>query len=368
MNCYLCSTPLTPKNDSAEHIIPNSIGGMRKVKGFICRDCNGNAGEKWDSDLAKQMNKIALFFCIIRDRGDNPTEIVKTSTGEKLRYGKNSLQFPIPQINKVAKEDGVHIQISASDITQARQVLKGLKRSHPTLDIDKALANTIDATTYPDGYLEFDFSFGGLSVGKSFVKTALAFLSENGINPKICEKANAYIFNEDEPCFGYYYHQDLLINRPIGMPIHCIGVKGNKAKQTIQAYLEYFGAIRLVISLSSNYQGEDFKYLYAIDPTTGKEISIDFELDFDELEIKKIYEYDYYNSHIFSDAWHKVIGPEVKRKQELHLKEALDKANDAMKQRFAGNDEIDTEEFVKAYLDHLKPYILNSLNKRNMKI
>ena len=59
---------------------------------------------------------------------------------------------------------------------------------------------------------------------------------------------------------------------------------------------------------------------------------------------------------------------EAKKSQVEYGDKALDKANDAMKQRFAGNDEIDTEEFVKAYLDHLKPYILNSLNKRNMKI
>lgn len=37
MDCYLCSEPLTPQNDSTEHIIPNSIGGMREVKGSICR-------------------------------------------------------------------------------------------------------------------------------------------------------------------------------------------------------------------------------------------------------------------------------------------------------------------------------------------
>ncbi|RMM38858.1 hypothetical protein ALP33_200150 [Pseudomonas amygdali pv. lachrymans] len=50
MDCYLCSEPLTFQNDSGEHIIPNSIGGKREVKGFICGACNGAAGETWDSD------------------------------------------------------------------------------------------------------------------------------------------------------------------------------------------------------------------------------------------------------------------------------------------------------------------------------
>ena len=47
--CFLCKVPLTSENDSKEHIIPQSIGGRKKVKGFICQDCNSTTGQEWDS-------------------------------------------------------------------------------------------------------------------------------------------------------------------------------------------------------------------------------------------------------------------------------------------------------------------------------
>lgn len=357
MDCYLCSEPLTPQNNSGEHIIPNSIGGMREVKGFICRVCNGKAGETWDKDLAEQLNKLALIFRVARDRGENRAEVIETTAGEKLIYAKNSLKLFAPKIKKEVKEDRVHFQISANDMKQARQIVTGLKRTYPTLDVEKALDSATVQSEYPEGYFDFDLSYGGLSVGKSFVKTALALLSANGINPKICERANAYIFNDGEPCFGYYYHHDLIINRPVGVPVHCICVKGNKASRTIQAYLEYFGIVRIVISLSANYEGDDFKYSYAIDPTKGQEFSVDFDLNFDESEVRKIYDYQFYDSQVFSDCLHAVLPHEIQRQQEQHLEEVLAKSKEAIERRFAGSDQIELDEFIETYVKSLTPYI-----------
>ncbi|VVQ18547.1 HNH endonuclease [Pseudomonas fluorescens] len=357
MDCYLCSEPLTPQNDSGEHIIPNSIGGIREVKGFICRACNGKAGGTWDTDLAKQLNKLALFFRVVRDRGENRAEVIETTAGEKLIYDKNSLKFFAPEIKKEVKEDGVHFQISANDMKQARQIVTGLKRTYPTLDVEKTLASATAQPKYPDGYFHFEFSFGGLSVGKSFVKTALALLSVNGINPKICERANAYIFNDGEPCFGHYYHHDLLINRPVGVPVHCICVKGCKVARTVQAYLEYFGIVRIVVSLSADYEGDDFKHSYAIDPTKGQEFPVDFNLDFDESEVRKIYEYQFYDSQVALDCLHAVLPHEIQRQHEQHLEEVFANARKAMERRFAGSDHVDPDDFIEAYVESLTPYI-----------
>ena len=43
--CWLCDRELT---ETREHIIPESMGGKRTVRGFICRDCNSTTGHKWD--------------------------------------------------------------------------------------------------------------------------------------------------------------------------------------------------------------------------------------------------------------------------------------------------------------------------------
>ena len=359
MNCYLCSEPLTVENDSAEHIIPNSIGGIRKVKGFICRVCNNQAGDTWDADLSKQFNKLAILFRVVRDQGENRGEVIETTAGEKLIYRKDSLKFFSPKIQKTTKEDGVQYKISANDMKQARTIITGLKRKHPEIDVDEILANAIEQINYPEGYLQFETSFGGLSVGKSFVKTALALLSANGINPTICERANSYLLSDGEPCFGHYYHRDLVLNRPIGIPLHCVCVAGNQAKRTIQAYLEYFGLARIVISLSAEYEGADFKYHYAINPTEGTEVIIDFDLSFEENDIRRIYDYQFYDSQTAVNCWHAVLPNEIQRQQNQQLEEVLARSRLAMERLFGNDTDVTPEEFVAAYIESLEPYLLH---------
>ena len=53
--CALCQTPLTKANRTKEHIIPNAIGGRKKVRNFICKRCNDETGEKWNSALTRQL-------------------------------------------------------------------------------------------------------------------------------------------------------------------------------------------------------------------------------------------------------------------------------------------------------------------------
>lgn len=50
--CALCNSNITDKNDSNEHLIPNAIGGRKKITGFICSNCNSKSGEFWDAELA----------------------------------------------------------------------------------------------------------------------------------------------------------------------------------------------------------------------------------------------------------------------------------------------------------------------------
>ena len=66
--CALCNVEIAEQNDSKEHIIPNSIGGRKKVKGFICKDCNNKSGREWDDALAQQFNPLSLLLGIKRER------------------------------------------------------------------------------------------------------------------------------------------------------------------------------------------------------------------------------------------------------------------------------------------------------------
>ena len=79
--CALCEAPIGEENDSKEHIIPNAIGGRRRVQGFLCRACNMMAGEDWDDVLARQLHPISNLLGIKRERGRPPMLVVDTTGG-----------------------------------------------------------------------------------------------------------------------------------------------------------------------------------------------------------------------------------------------------------------------------------------------
>ncbi|MFC0569973.1 HNH endonuclease [Gluconobacter japonicus] len=58
-NCIICNHSLTSQNDSAEHIIPNAIGGFRKVWGFLCNRCNNTTGHDWDAAWLRRIFRFS---------------------------------------------------------------------------------------------------------------------------------------------------------------------------------------------------------------------------------------------------------------------------------------------------------------------
>ena len=48
--CWLCLRDLT---ETKEHIIPESMGGRKTVRGFICRACNSKTGHDWDAAVTE---------------------------------------------------------------------------------------------------------------------------------------------------------------------------------------------------------------------------------------------------------------------------------------------------------------------------
>ena len=68
--CVLCDGVISEKNMTAEHIIPNAIGGRKKVSGFICRDCNNRTGTEWDAKLVDQRLLHFLSLTVNRQRGE----------------------------------------------------------------------------------------------------------------------------------------------------------------------------------------------------------------------------------------------------------------------------------------------------------
>lgn len=282
--CVLCNSTIDDKNDSKEHLIPNSIGGRRIVTGFICKKCNSNSGRDWDSELAKQLNPLCILFGITRGRGEPPAHTVTAANGEQFKLNPDgSMALEKPKCEIASNESGTTIDIHARSIQEANHMLAGLKRKYPELDADDVMKNAQSQSYCPEGMINLNLpSFGGDKAGRSIVKTCMALVAEEGMDVNSCKLAHDYLSKPDGTggtvCWGFYYEPDLVVTRPDNMIFHCVSVYGNPQTKQLIGYVEYFSAWRSIVHLSEEYDGTGFSRTYSINPVSGDEIIIETDL------------------------------------------------------------------------------------------
>ncbi|GAF59264.1 hypothetical protein JCM18902_2104 [Psychrobacter sp. JCM 18902] len=370
--CALCDVEITKNNDTKEHIIPNAIGGRKKIKGFICRACNSTSGDSWDKELAKQLNPLSLFFGIKRERRDVPSQLFETTSGDKLKLHANgSMADENPVFLETALDDGIstRINIQARDIKEAKNMLKGVKKKYPKFDIEDAFSKLKIQSLYCSDMLRTDFSMGGPEAGRSIVKSALALAVYSGIPTESCIEATNYLNNEDsEACFGYFYELDLVKNRPQDTPIHCVSVKGCDKSNQVIAYVEYFGVQRMVLCLGSNYTGEAISNTYSINPITGKGLELAVELNLTNDEIREAYQYKKIPSGSVEEAFEKVIPAGMKAAYKKEQNRVVNKAiHKAFGNCGAKEGEMlmpeNIEKIISIFMEEIEPFIMHNMSQ-----
>jgi len=360
-DCAICEKPLTLESDSKEHLIPNAVGGRRKITGFICKGCNSDAGETWDGELAKQLNPISLLLGISRERGEPPAQKFETTSGGAIVHESDgSLSLPKPIYKETPNEDGsIKVSITARDMDEAKRMLKGVKGKYPQIDVEDTMKGAVQQSTYPKDLVKIRLMFGGEIAGRSIVKTALALAASSGIPATACEVASGYLKNSAVlPQWEYYYGPDLILNRPAAVALHCVSVQARGGN--IVGYVEYFGFRRMWVPLSDRYSGPDMQAVYGLDPVTGVELNLDIApipLSWHHSTIAEM-------SDPVTTALTTILAPAVKaakdREMDRVLRQAWDKAceqlglapgspaTDEQKRQFAA---IITKEIM-PFLDH----------------
>lgn len=365
--CALCDCAITQENDSMEHLIPNSIGGRKKISGFICIDCNSKTGNDWDSELAKQLNHLSLLLGITRERGEVPSQIVETTTGKKFRQnadGSLELEKPLCKIMKHDDNNNLYINVEARSQQEAEKMLRGLRRKY-SFNIDEALINAKPQKHYPDGMLKLEIQLEDHKSGRSIVKSALALAADSGIDSQSCENAKKYLTQKDsEPCFGYYYEHDLVKNRPIDTIFHCVAIVGIPETKLLIGYVEYYSFHRMIICLSDKYDGKSFSKTYAINPINGREIDLEIEFNPIPDDIKAVYQYKKNSEEVIKQAYEKVILAGLKKSFELEKARVIKEAVEyAFKNCGAKEGELLTEEhfhkLAKLSLEKIEPFFIH---------
>jgi len=323
--CAICDIPITSENDSREHIIPNALGGRRTVTGFICASCNSTTGHSWDAVLARQLNPFCLFFHITRQDGEPPAQVFPTIDGGTIRVTYDALELPKPTINFTSHPAGTQIQATARTMAEAREILTGLKRKYPQIDIDAALASATSTYSYLNAPIRMDIQIGGPDAGRSIVKSAFALAVANRVSPSECDEARRYFASGEDACFGYFNEFDVIEGRPPNTVIHCAAVSST-AEGLLLGYVELFSAFRMVICLSSNYHGKPVNAVYAINPVTGAELDLAVRLNFSRLDLKEIYAYLRVFDGSVPQALHEIIPDAMKRQFEREKTRVIERA------------------------------------------
>lgn len=363
--CALCEIVITQDNDTKEHIIPNAIGGKKRVNGFICKKCNMVSGDKWESELAKQLNPLSLLFSIKRDRGVVPSQRFETKTGEKLILNVDGTLVqakPVYTEKYLDNEDKININIQARDEKEAKNMLKGVKKKYPKFDIETALSRIQTNFKYCSDTLDMSFSLGGAESNRSMLKSVLALAVHAGVPVSCCTRVVDYLNNEkDDICFGYFYQYDLILNRPEGLPLHCVSVKACSKRKQIIGYIEYFGIQRLIVCLSNSYEGDDISSTYAIDLISGNEIALEVDLDITKDEVQQAVISKKFPSEEIESAFHTVM--HIARKNDIsrEFERLINRIFDQTLSKYDIENNILTEEQVQSILDavqlEIKPFI-----------
>ncbi|MGL3709413.1 hypothetical protein ACSYAY_00915 [Leptospirillum ferriphilum] len=198
----------------------------------------------------------------------------------------------------------------------------------------------------------------------------MAFAHNIGIDPKNYTSGIDYLrFKSGPPDFSYYYGQDLLIERPKGIPLHCVSLYGDPKSSLLLAYIEYFGIYRIIVRLSAQYSGTPINRSYAINPRTGCGLNVIVDLNFSDENISEILT----NKEILAGLTEQVIADIIQPRLVEVFNSERDKALHeallfALANCGAKEGDILTKDHIniisKLTTERMMPFLMNSLNLR----
>ena len=365
--CALCGTSLTNENNSTEHVIPNALGGRKTLRNFICVKCNSRTGSDWDAELVRQLHPLCTMLNVSRTRGRNRQFLVETLSDRRLVVNPDGpMTIAEPVFEAQEQDDRIEVTIRARTMAEMRKMVSGLKRKYPQIDVDELMKRAERTQEYSREPYGIPLNVGGLLAGRSIVKSCLAMVYDRGLSIGDCREAELFLLDQGRPCFGFYSGRDLVKNRPESTYFHCVHVCGDAEKCQLLAYVEYFGWLRCLACLSTNYEGLSFSHCYAVDPVSGKELDLDVELTLDAWDVTEIFEQKKVDFsevgrdlHVLVETWREM---DHNRARTDAIDDALRSACDecGIQEGSALSDEQATE-FARVVSKRLEPFLAHTM-------
>lgn len=229
MDCYNCGATLNRKTRSAEHILPNSIGGKRKAYNLLCKACNEKFGRSIDNELA---SKLARFHTLLNTEG--PAQETATTPGNR-------------KDGKIALHD---------------RFIAAVKK-------DRTFSGS-------NGYF------------RAIAKICLNYYLSKGYPKEYCETIKSFIRGEDtDLCYQYYAPENAPVHTPGENEVsHILHIHGSKDTGLLYAYIELFNMQNLVFIFTTAYDGKDINATYCREIISNEEPSINIHLGLTPEQLK----------------------------------------------------------------------------------
>lgn len=229
MDCYNCGATLNRKTRSAEHILPNSIGGKRKAYNLLCKSCNEKFGRSIDNELA---SRLARFYTL-------------------LNTGEPSLKITaIPG----ARKDG--------NIASHDRFISAIKK-------DRSFSGS-------PGYF------------RAIAKICLNYYLSKGYPKQYCDTIKSFIRGENpDRIYHYFAPENIPVHAMSETEVsHILHIHGSKESGVLYAYIELFNMQNLIFIFTLDYQGENLHVTYCRDIIKDEELikNIDLGLGREQLE------------------------------------------------------------------------------------
>lgn len=288
-SCHLCSSDLTPDNDSEAHIIPNALGGRLKPKGIICQSCNTMLDKLADNALVQAFGEWPTLLAIPRDRGKNPSKQLMTRNGKRVQLEPDGSLTRVDILYEVAPiEDGHSVQIGAGNMKTFRQLLQRAAKQFPGLDPSSAELFARRVALEDDDKLKapLDFSpkaiFGGIVTAIwlfLIFKTGHAFMERERLL-SVIEKVQS-----NGGTFRYFVNGLPGLQGP-DVPLgHKIIVRSVPTTGQLIAYVEILGLVKVGgVFAKASPPSAALEHIYAYDVLGRREISDTFSIDPDIFE------------------------------------------------------------------------------------
>lgn len=231
MDCYNCGTILNRKTRSAEHILPNSIGGKRKAYNLLCKACNEKFGRTIDNELA---SKLTRFYSLL----------VQGSSAHKTKTASGN------------RKDG--------NIA-----------SH-----DRFLAAVQANRTFS----------GSTGSFQAIAKICLNYYLSKGYPKQYCEAIKAFIRGENKDHLFHYYAPEIgsvhtLEENEVS---HILHIHGDAASGALYAYIELFNMQNLIFIFTMEYHEKDIDVTYCRDIIKDEELSKKIALGLTRDQLEKL--------------------------------------------------------------------------------